>query len=759
MSENQHDWLNAYPVAEDTGTANASSWLDQYPTVEPAKKSPDVGVGRSLVRSINDGLYMGFADEISAAASATLQPIIAMGADGDTWKDRYDQNVSGERAILSAAREQHPVVSAVGGAAGGLLPALATAGTSTVPSAGGAITRAANQLPKPAIADSVIDGALQGAAYGGVYGAGSGEGNLLERMPSAAEGALVGGAVGGAVPAVVGGAKAAYTAATSPERSALHQVERALERDGITAAQFAQKADDLQQRYPGAALPADAGGENVRGLLERVAQTPGAGRTQVIPALTERQQAQPQRITDTLQDLASGPAAVPAAEKVSGSTDLVPFIGSPVAWTRSERDTVRNAADDISKVAGGNRRSAFKAVEEAMAQRAKAAQPLYEKAYQEPVPWSMELEALFKRPVMQEAYKGAERRAANEGRDLYGKFLDLKDDGTFTVTSVPSTGDLDFVKKYLDSKVGTLEKSGDFGEARVIKGIRTKLLDMMDTASPTYREARAAWAGPSRFIEAVDDGRAIMSRNISAEELGANLSKMSPSELEGYRIGAVSSIINKMGNDPAKMADMTKYLRSSEMRAKVAAMLPDDAARERWNSMLDFEVGASAMAGRSLGNSATARRAAEMTDADGVAGDLVLSALAGSPVGGLFSQFVNKAGRGLRDTLRSSSDRAVANALTSRGGLDALRGSARQQVPSLGPVATTAGTAMAIGSAQQSADRAPNPRSVPGILPAVRERVAAGEQLDAKALASELGVMPAVAKRAIQQAQSETRGR
>lgn len=757
MPENQHDWLNAYPAADEPSTPQASSWLDQYPEVEPVKKSPDVGVGRSLVRSINDGLYMGFADEISAAASATLNPVIGMGNDGDTWKDRYDKNVAGERATLQAAREQHPVVSAVGGAAGGLLPALATAGTSTVPSAGGAITRAAGQLPKPAITDSVIDGALQGAAYGGVYGAGSGEGNLLERMPSAAEGALIGGAVGGAVPAVVGGAKAAYTAATSPERSALHQVERALERDGITAAQFAQKADDLQQRYPGAALPADAGGENVQGLLERVAQTPGAGRTQVIPALTERQQAQPQRITDTLQDLASGPAA--AKVEASSSTDLVPSVGSPLSWTRSERDTVRSAADDIGKAAGGDRRSAFKAVEEAMAQQAKSAQPLYEKAYQEPVPWSMELEALFKRPIMQEAYKGAERRAANEGRDFYGKFLDLKDDGTFTITSVPSTGDLDFVKKYLDSKVGTLEKSGDFGEARVIKGIRTKLLDMMDSASPTYREARAAWAGPSRFIEAVDDGRTIMSRNISAEELSANLSKMSPSELEGYRIGAVSSIINKMGNDPAKNADMTKYLRTKEMRAKVAAMLPDDAARERWNSMLDFEVGASAMAGRSLGNSATARRAAEMTDADGVAGDLVLSTLAGSPVGGLFSQFVNKAGRGLRDTIRSKSDRAVANALTSRGGLDGLRGAAQQQRASLGPVATTAGAAIAIGSAQQSADRAPHPRSVPGILPAVRERVAAGEQMDAQALARELGVIPAVAKRAIQQAQSEVRGR
>ena len=65
------------------------------------------------------------------------------------------------------------------------------------------------------------------------------------------------------------------------------------------------------------------------------------------------------------------------------------------------------------------------------------------------------------------------------------KFIDLKDDGTFTVKSVPSTGDLDFIKKTLDSKVGTLERAGDYSESRVIKGIRTKLVDMMDTPSPT----------------------------------------------------------------------------------------------------------------------------------------------------------------------------------------------------------------------------------------------------------------------------------
>jgi len=715
------------PIVDAGENASAGgqqpAWASD-PIVQP--DGGGVGAGRSLLRGINDGMTFGFADEISSGLSATLNPLTGSGNDGDTWGERYDLNVEGERALDRQAREQNPAASIAGGIGGGLLPMALTAGASLLPSAGraaaGPVSRAAAQAT-PSLTQTAAEGSAIGAGYGGLYGLGSAEGDLLERAPAAVDGAVVGAAVGAGVPVALSAGRAAISAARSSDRSAVQQVERALERDGMTVEQFRRQADELQQRYPGTAIPADAGGENVQGLIERVAQTPGAGRSQVIPALTERQQGQPQRITDTLQDL-----------------------------TKSERDSFNRAAEDLGR-ATGSKRTAYQAVEEAMAQRSRDAQPLYAKAYQEPVPWSTELEELFKRPVMQDAYRAASRRAGNEGRDFYGKFIDLKDDGTFTMQSVPSTGDLDFIKKTLDSKVGTLERAGDYSESRVIKGIRTKLVDMMDTASPTYRQARAAWAGPSQFIEQVENGRSILSRNISAEELTANLGKLSPSELEGFRVGAVSAIVNKMGNDPAKMADVTKYLRSKEMRAKVGAMLPDDAARQRWGEMLDFEVNASSMAGRSLGNSATARRAAEMADADGVGGDLVMSALAGTPVGGLFSQFITKAGRGLRDSLRARSDQAVADALTQPGGLSAVQAKAtRAGQPAPPPLLITRGAGA--GAAQGSVEREARP-TVQSLMPAIRERMRAEYPLDADELARETGATRAAAKSAIAMAQRE----
>jgi hypothetical protein len=77
---------------------------------------------------------------------------------------------------------------------------------------------------------------------------------------------------------------------------------------------------------------ADVGGENVRGLMERVSQTPGAGRTVATPFLETRQVQQASRIADDLSELA------------------------------------------------GTKKSAFEAVTQTMAQRASEGKPLYQKA-------------------------------------------------------------------------------------------------------------------------------------------------------------------------------------------------------------------------------------------------------------------------------------------------------------------------------------------------------------------------------------------
>src|SRR6185312_14535730 len=161
-----------------------------------------------------------------------------------------------------------------------------------------------------------------------------------------------------------------------------------------------------------------------------------------------------------------------------------------------------------------------------------------------------------------------------------------------------------------------------------------------DAANPNYAAARSAWAGPSSYLDAIEQGKNILNNKLGAEEWRGIVAGMNPAEQEAVRIGAVSAIRSKMGNDAAKLSDLTKHLRSPEMREKVSAIMPSQEAADSWAKRLDFEIGSSELTGRALKNSATARRLAEREDANGIVGDLVLEFATGGSGGGLMRRLL-----------------------------------------------------------------------------------------------------------------------
>jgi hypothetical protein len=124
----------------------------------------------------------------------------------------------------------------------------------------------------------------------------------------------------------------------------------------------------------------------------------------------------------------------------------------------------------------------------------------------------------------------------------------------------------------------------------------------------------------------------------------------------------VGAIRGKMGNDPGKMADMTKYLRSPEMREKIAALMPNEQAAERWQQGLEYEIKSSELTGRALGGPATARRIAEKEDAENIIGDLVMDTMTHGATGGIWRAALGLPKR-VGDTLRSRSDARTADVL------------------------------------------------------------------------------------------------
>lgn len=463
----------------------------------------------------------------------------------------------------------------------------------------------------------------------------------LARAPGiAGRAAEVAGTAGRAVDPILGAARAtrgAAAVASVPMRNvalakqaARTDVARALERDETTAAEVSKKS------VPGreAVLP-DVGGENVRGLTERVAQTPGAGRTIVVPYLAERQKQQLTR------------------------------MGS-----------------DLDRLLGTGEKTAHQAIEQTVAQRAEAAAPLYDSTYRagDFEVWSPELERLSSSPSVEAAMRGAVRiwrdNAIADGFGAMNPAAISERGGLLKFTGkklpvFPNIQFWDYTKRLLDDQTRQAIKAGQNQKARTLTRLAQQLRGQLDVLVPEYKAARDAWAGPSSYIESIESGKEILSKKVGPEELRAEFGQLSEADKEAFRYGAAASILSTMSADPAKLADMTKFLRSPLMRQKIEAIMPSAHAAEQWRQILDFEVQSSEMTGRGLGGPATARRLAEMTQAGEAPIDLVTH-LIGSPLMTPFRLTLSTIGNKIRDTLRSKVDKEIARILTSPAALKSL---------------------------------------------------------------------------------------
>lgn len=540
-----------------------------------------------LVRSLAQGATFGFADEIAAAAN-TL-PLVGTGKS-------YEENLAAEKA----RNEAIPTAIRVPGEIGG-----AVAGTIAAAPATAAAAGATGVAKLPGLVRSI----LGGGAAGALFGAGNAEPGLENRAVGVGEGAALGGAIGGVAYPVVKGIASTVNAvrgAVQPRTQAAADLARAFTRDETTPAQVATDLAAAQQVRPGVATLADVGGTNTRGLVERVANTPGAGRSIIEPALTSRQEQQAARLTMDLASLT------------------------------------------------GSRRTALEAAKETMAQRAQAADPLYKQAMDFNAREVPEVVEAFRKEIS----TGFGKQAINSSdfrRTLQTEY------GISDPTNAPLMVVIDAWKKTVDDLVGA--KLGT-NAARVMRDMQKRVLEPLDAANPAYAQARNAWSGPTQYLEAIEQGKNFASPKVGSDEVRAALADMTEANREAYVTGALSSIFRQFGNDAAKMADLTKYLRSPEMRKKVAAIMPTPEAAAKWADRLDFEVKSSEMTGKALANSRTAVRLAEKEDAAGLASDLILEAFAGAPPITLYRKLIMAAPRAVRDTVRSRSDRILADVLT-----------------------------------------------------------------------------------------------
>lgn len=498
-------------------------------------------------RSLAQGATFGFADELESLIKSLA------------GKGTYEQNLAALELAKQKYGQQNPKTALATEIAGGLPYAL-------VPFLGTAryaqMAREAAPLARAGITagTSAATGALTGA-LSGAGGAGIGE-----RMAGAQAGGALGGIVGGAAPVVtkgigMAGSKAVDVTSGIP---VIQQVGKAV---GLATGQTVNAANrakaklleamyrdkvspaDLEKMIQAATKPVgivDIAGENVKSLADVAQKYPSEARQAAKVALEERAAGQGERIQGDI------------SKYLGGFTD--PFEYTTAIAKRQQQ----------------------------------LSSPLYQKAYSYGQVTDPKVLKFLELPQFKTAAKEAQALLAAEGRAV-----DM---------SMPTVEVLDQVKRGLDVLIK--RETDPFGKitdlGRIYKNKKNEFLSELDSAVPDYGRARAAFAGEAELLDATKLGKDFYKQ--TAAEANRTFAKLSPSEQEAYKVGALDAVKEKI-QTAKDTADIRKRIFGSPAeRNRVSSLFPDQDTFKQFEKDMMTESIMRRTQEKILGNSATAER-------------------------------------------------------------------------------------------------------------------------------------------------------
>lgn len=517
-----------FPVGTSEETIN-KVMTQAYNSKIGAKQKTNAEIGRDVIGrvGVGQGLMMGFGDEITAALRSTEYTGGGGGETKGPWtrkkepKPSYEQALAEERAGIEAAREQYPTSSLVAEIAGSALPAVATLGAAAPVTAARTGTLAGNIVRGGGYGLGV------GIGTGAISGFGTGEGGFENRVTNAGYGALVGGGTGAVLgsfaPAASGFARSLFA---SPENRAARWASSLLESENLTPAQVkadyaaAQagglKPEMLADIYPGSGIARET---------QRLITYPGADRRTLTKDLYERAREQGARVTGEFES------------------------------------------------AFGTEQKLFPVIEELNQKRRETASPLYQKVYSDKTNIrSPEIDDIILK-AQDQAFEQARSVARHEGLD-FPDLVGLNRSGKRSVVFDYTVKDMDMFKRGLDDLIdeGT-DITGKLNPAaRRAVELKDQLLAAVDKKSPTYLEARQAWAGPTAVLNAMKRGQDVFSER--PEVTLYQIKKMGDSEKEGFLIGALDAATRKI-NETAQLGsrDVSAKFLTGNAKGQIKAAL------------------------------------------------------------------------------------------------------------------------------------------------------------------------------------------
>lgn len=435
----------------------------------------------------------------------------------------------------------------------------------------GAIGVGARAVKAAPIASRIFQSAAPATVFGGLQAAGRSEGETsADIMGDAARGAALSGILGagatgigsvlGAVGRNIGARGSEKIAATQAQK----ELSKALYRDvppgsifeqtGAVSTPAGRGIARLETLGPEARV-VDIGGESTRKLADLLTTLPGKAGRQFQTAIEQRQAGRAGRLTT-------------AADEALGTG------GAQYGQTLGELN----------------------------ARKIAESKPFYDQLRDVAIPVDDELFGMLK-AAGNEALKKSQRLARLAGEDQLSIGNALKDTrDLLTNVSIPGKqvnfNSLDHVKQALYDLEQKFSRAGETAEAGAFGNLRKRLTAKLDSLSPVddagvsiYRQARNAYAGPAQLADAVESGRSAMSGK--AVELSDVISGLSDSEIEGFRIGALQALREKVGKE-AGQTELLKMWKEPATSDKLRLIFGDnyrqfaaDVAKERQLKMME----------------------------------------------------------------------------------------------------------------------------------------------------------------------------
>jgi hypothetical protein len=464
-----------------------------------------------------------------------------------------------ERLALEQRASEKPVRSIVEQVVGGAIPAIASKGTTLPLTLGKA--------------------AVQGFKSGVIGGFGAGEGSPEQQLTSAG--------IGGAA--------------------------------GLVAAPALQLGARVVKNVSQPILKSMFADPDVTGLE--------AGRNLVKEALKSDVGSVDEAINTVLQNAGKPYTLADIGPNTRSYLDAVSLIPSPAKQTAKkfleQRDKGISArlTSDLQS-AFGSTASFFDEFNALKTARTELGKKMYANAFNKQVPVNRELTDLLGRPSVQQAYARGINIAQEKGIKVPNVSVNAQGQLVTAENKLVDKVDTEFlhyVKMGLDDLVYTGKSpSSGIGNTQLnsIKDTRSQFLNYIDKNNPSYKSARNYWADDTATMDAMQSGRTFLKSN--PDQLKADIKKMSTSEKEAFRLGAMSDLIERVGGQSTDtVVPMTanvarNILKDPKRVALIKATFPDnELGQNKFNQFIknfQTEMEMKATSGQVLAGSQTAGR-------------------------------------------------------------------------------------------------------------------------------------------------------